>query len=574
MPKVNDKIRFFSLFLCVAFDKPPDTTDKNGNKITFPIFANVSANGNAKTGELYNYSDRATSTQRTKFKDATGLLNCEQYLVSAKSLKQAKSKLKNIIYSSDFTVVSSQNSNYTYTYSSNKYHVYFKTDSNFSTSSILTSNEISIMPTPESDSSLNTNDIVIVLNPLNITIPIGSSGQMTIIAETINSGLNYQWQINNNGWSNLSNNEYYSGVNTNTLTIHPGNTYDLNNKQFRCVVTNDYGTVTKTSSSATLSVISNSITIINQPSNINIKEGQTTTFSVSANGENLTYQWQYKNSTSNSFQDIKNYNSSYSGITSNNLIINNVQRSLDAYKYRCVIRDFYSHTNISNEALLTVMYIYIQQQPSSVTTLPNNEVSFNIDVDVANGSLEDFNVQYQWFYYKSNSTAQTLIENATTSTLIIPADEVTPELNGYQYGCNIATNTGTFTSSLANLYVNPEPEVVKIEIIKQPKDISIKSGSIGIFIIEANNVDIYQWQANYGDDNWISINDQVYDNGTYIGTDSYQLYVSIPSEVTGWNSTQYRCIVSNITTNEVIISDEVTLTITDANNNTENPEGE
>ncbi len=64
--------------------------------------------------------------------------------------------------------------------------------------------------------------------------------------------LDYQWQENcGSGWNNLSNNATYSGTTTNALTI-TGITLSLNGCQYRCVVTNDAGSVP--SNAATASV--------------------------------------------------------------------------------------------------------------------------------------------------------------------------------------------------------------------------------------------------------------------------------------------------------------------------------
>jgi hypothetical protein len=68
--------------------------------------------------------------------------------------------------------------------------------------------------------------------------------------------LSYLWQKNN---ANLSNGGHYSGVTTGTLTISNADTNDVAN--YRCIVTNAYG-------SATSSVVTLTLTNGNSPPNI------------------------------------------------------------------------------------------------------------------------------------------------------------------------------------------------------------------------------------------------------------------------------------------------------------------
>jgi len=64
--------------------------------------------------------------------------------------------------------------------------------------------------------------------------------------------LDYQWQENcGSGWNNLSNNATYSGTTTNTLTI-TGVTLLINGCQYRCVVTNDAGSIPSNAGTASV----------------------------------------------------------------------------------------------------------------------------------------------------------------------------------------------------------------------------------------------------------------------------------------------------------------------------------
>jgi hypothetical protein len=65
--------------------------------------------------------------------------------------------------------------------------------------------------------------------PTTLNVSPGISGSISVVA---NSASTYQWQVNTgNSWSNISNSQTYSGVNSNTLSINA--TLLMNNYQYR-----------------------------------------------------------------------------------------------------------------------------------------------------------------------------------------------------------------------------------------------------------------------------------------------------------------------------------------------------
>jgi hypothetical protein len=83
------------------------------------------------------------------------------------------------------------------------------------------------------------------------------------------------------------------------------------------------GCATVTSQTATLT-LANSLTITTEPSNVNVCEGGTATFTVAADQPDVTYQWQ-KNGV-----DI-------AGATSASLVLNNVAATDDGSTYSCIV---------------------------------------------------------------------------------------------------------------------------------------------------------------------------------------------------------------------------------------------
>ncbi len=146
--------------------------------------------------------------------------------------------------------------------------------------------------------------------------------------------------------------------------------------------------------------------ITQQPQSQTVDEGANVTFSVTADGTDLLYQWR---------KDGQNI----SGATSSSLTLTSVTTD-DAGDYDVVVyNDCGSVT--SNTATLTVNTsddggstsgIVITQQPSSISVRSGSDATFSI---VAEGD----NLQYQWYKDGTALTDGAYISGATTSTLTV-----------------------------------------------------------------------------------------------------------------------------------------------------------
>ena len=70
--------------------------------------------------------------------------------------------------------------------------------------------------------------------------------------------------------------------------------------------------------------------ITSQPQNISVQEGQKATFSVTATGDNLSYQWQINRNDGNGFVNL-------SGATSASYTISTVDMDCNGFKYQCIV---------------------------------------------------------------------------------------------------------------------------------------------------------------------------------------------------------------------------------------------
>ena len=126
----------------------------------------------------------------------------------------------------------------------------------------------------------------ITTQPTAQTVTAGQSATFSVTAT--GTSLNYQWK---KGGKDIT------GANAATYNT-PVTVSGDNGAVFTVEVSNSTGTVTVTSNSATLTVTAAAVvpTITTQPAAQSVTEGQTASFSVTATGSGLTYQWKKNDS--------------------------------------------------------------------------------------------------------------------------------------------------------------------------------------------------------------------------------------------------------------------------------------
>ena len=132
---------------------------------------------------------------------------------------------------------------------------------------------------------------------------------------------------------------------------------------FRCIVKDASGYKT-ISDEAKLTYV-NGPKIIQQPENKTVEEGMTTSFTVKAEGEGLSYQWQYKQAGSTTWSD-------WSGQTKATLKVGYLEKR-NGMSFRCIVKDASGYKTISNEALL----IYNQKVQTTFSKTSGN-VTFKV----------------------------------------------------------------------------------------------------------------------------------------------------------------------------------------------------
>ncbi|OLR62706.1 hypothetical protein BHF69_08460 [Anaerostipes sp. 992a] len=244
----------------------------------------------------------------------------------------------------------------------------------------------------------------------------------------------YQWQYSNDKgatWKNSS----QSG--NKTATIKVPITEARNGQQYRCMVTDVNGNkVTSDAARLIVGTASEGPVITGQPVNYTGEVGKTATFTVTATGEELKYQWQYSNDKGATWK-----NSSQSGNKTATIKVP-ITEARNGQQYRCVVTDANGSSVTSEAAKLIVgTELTITSQPEDYIGAVGDTASFTVG---ANGE----GLKYQWQYSNDDGTSwrNSSQSGSKTSTISVP---ITAARNGQQYRCVVTDERGNSVTSEA-----------------------------------------------------------------------------------------------------------------------------
>ncbi|MBR2549708.1 MAG: leucine-rich repeat domain-containing protein [Clostridiales bacterium] len=258
----------------------------------------------------------------------------------------------------------------------------------------------------------------------------GAAGCIATFSVTAQGeGLAYQWQVYSNGaWRNSG----ATGAQSSKISFKVTNSH--NGMKYRCIVSDITGKKL-TSNTVSVSVVT-PVTITKQPANVTGSVGDTATFSVTAQGSGLQYQWQmYSNGAWK--------NSGATGAKTNKISFK-IGQSHNGMKYRCIITTSNGQKIYSNTATVKVVpAITIIKQPASISTVVGKTVAFNVTV-------QGDGLTYQWQMYSNGAWKNSGATGATTSKISF---KTTKNHNGMKYRCvvkdkygkKLLSNTATIT---------------------------------------------------------------------------------------------------------------------------------
>lgn len=323
-------------------------------------------------------------------------------------------------------------------------------------------------------------NVNVIDNPQIITQPQSQSvvvdENATFKVEATGGDLTYQW---------YKNDVAIASATSATYTLSSAKLTD-NDAKIHCVVKNSLGEVT--SDKVTLNTNLIVPEIKKQPvSLIKAEKDYGVSFSVTARGGNLTYQW-YKN-------DAKiNGATKYSYSISSSQVLKDKNGT-----YYCVVANGVGNITSDKVTLTVLTKVAITGQPVSLTIEKGKSATFTI---LATGD----NLTYQW--YKSTTPVE-LIEGATASTYSI--DNIQERNNGTYY-CIVTNEVSTAKTNVVEL-VATDPTgldntgLCAYSILPNPAISQISINTDGkVVIYSVNGVKVYE-NANYTSNIQINVSD-------------------------------------------------------------------
>jgi len=288
-----------------------------------------------------------------------------------------------------------------------------------------------------------TNTVVVSTQPSNATVCAGGNASFTVAGT--GTGIIYQWQVNTgSGFVNIPSGAPYSGTTTATLTI-TGAGVSMNGYQYRAQLSNATCPTPGISNAATLTV--NSLPAISSnPADATVCLGSTQTFSVTASGTGLTYQWQVSSDGGISYTDI-------GGANAASYTIPAVTTAMNNNRYRAIVSGTCTPSATSSSAILVVI------SPVTITGHP-------VNAQLCSGSNTSFSVTgagvgiiYQWQVSTDGGTTFTNISGANGPVLNLT--NVTASMNNNRYRALLSTPacSGATPSNAAILTVHQLPSI-------------------------------------------------------------------------------------------------------------------
>ncbi len=304
---------------------------------------------------------------------------------------------------------------------------------------------------------------VVTTNVTNVTCYGGNNGAATANVTSGTSPFTYSWNT-----SPVQTTASISNLVANTYTV---------------TVTDSKGCIGSANAVVTQPGISSLPAITTQPVNRTICSGTNTTFSTTATGLGITYQW-YVN-TGSGFNPVSN-TGVYSGAQTGTLTITGAPVGMNGFTYRCVATGTCTPAATSNTVTLTVNETIpsVSISASATTICAGSNVTFT--ATPVNGGSSPF---YQWKKNGSNvatgsSYSTTTLANGDVITCVMTSNATCP-------------NPASVTSNGITMTVNPI--VTPTISIASNQGSSVCAGSSVTFsatITNGGSSPQYQWKKN------------------------------------------------------------------------------
>ncbi|MBR4235549.1 MAG: Ig-like domain-containing protein [Clostridia bacterium] len=310
----------------------------------------------------------------------------------------------------------------------------------------------------------------ITVQPQDITATLGDT--VTISVGAAGTDISYQWQIKNAGSTVWTDSKYTAAsfdVEFRSAMI---------GRQYRCVVSNSIGSVTSKAMTVYEYIPPRAPTIKVQPQDITAELGDTVTISVVADGTDLTYQWQIKNTDSNTWSDSK-YTAASFDVEFKSAMIRR--------KYRCVVSN--SLGTVISKTITVRQVLLITVQPTDISVKDGETVRFTVKTNKT--------ASYQWKVNRRDGSGYVDLTNdgtfsgTKTATLGFNATE---SMQNYRFRVLVSDDYSSVLSEYAWFTISATPIITQ-----QPQNQAAQQGDTVYFTVKATGAVSYRWQADKND---------------------------------------------------------------------------
>jgi hypothetical protein len=331
------------------------------------------------------------------------------------------------------------------------------------------------------------------------------------------------WSSTNTAVATVDNNGIVTAVSAGTATIK----YTVEN--LGC------------SSSQSTSVTVNAPVVSSNPGAQTVVTGNTATFSVTASGSILSYQWQVS-TDGETFANITN-DANYSGATTNTLTITATPDTFNGNFYQVVITPAAPcDVLVSGMAVLNVGNTGIATDPANVSlcSTGNGTATFTV---VASGEVDSYSWEEDQGLGFAPITDGTFngvtYSGATTSVLTVSGLSVAN--TGWAYHAFVQGPANSATSNTATVTINSG---VTVDTAPSAQTVCSTGGSSTFTVGASGTVAGYQWQYSTDNVNFTNVVNGTPVGATYSGSNTASLVVATTAATPAAGTYYYHAVVS------------------------------
>jgi len=307
-----------------------------------------------------------------------------------------------------------------------------------------------MIASPEFTAAAAESSVTITSQPEDVHITAAKNVTFSVAAATSAASLSYQWEYSKDGgksWIRVTKNGTSASYTT-------SGSQSRNGWLFRCAVTGGNDTV-RSDSAAIIFGEENVLKITSQPQDVTISASGNVTFSVGAQGDNLSYQWEYSKDGGKNWIRVTKNGTSASYTTSGS-------KSRNGWLFRCAVTG--GNDTIRSESAAIIFkeaaVLKITSQPQDVTISSSQNVTFKV-------GAEGNNLSYQWEYSKDGGKNWIRVtKNGTSASYTTSGSQ---SRNGWLFRCAVSDGNNSATSDAAKIiFKEAELAVISNDISLSP----------------------------------------------------------------------------------------------------------